>query len=268
MSRDKESKEIAREAARIENKKRMTIANQRNFFVPHKTKEINTDGQGCNIIADKRNIYHDERISGRQHSVDEVDDVVVVNHQMLTDKCLSDVYPNLDYDSDDDDNEKNDSDDIPGEELEGVQQVYMKAIQQRMQAELSSANMSTSKPWLLEYLNNNDWWVRTVHAHTIVKNIGLKLEHQPYYWDVYVWLPDVWWTNLTGISHMPCCPNCKTNKRVGAHGFRDNHFGRVVVKLTDTYYIVSLRYICHACQEVVVQAKKQVEEDRASHGGL
>jgi hypothetical protein len=98
---------------------------------------------------------------------------------MLTDKCLSDVYPNLDYDSDDNDNEKNDSDDIPGEQVEGVQQVYVKAIQRRVQAELSSANMSTSKLWLLKYLNNNDWWVRTVHARTIVKNLGLKLEHQP-----------------------------------------------------------------------------------------
>jgi len=88
----------------------------------------------------------------------------------------------------------------------------------------------------LKYLEDNDWWIKTVHAVTIVNNLGLKKEHHAYYQDVYVWPPDVWWSRYTGVSHMPCCPNCKTNKRVGAHAFLDNHFGRVVVNLTDTYY--------------------------------
>ena len=253
-------RDAAREAARIENEKLKTVDKQRNFFVPRKKTQVDTVEQ-C----------HDDSMSASEEyalcgecEVDE--DVVVVDHQTLTDKCTSDIYPNLDYDSDDDENGKNniDGDDSGEEEVYGVQQAYVRAIQQRLQEEVSSSS-STDKPWLLEYLNDNDWWLKTMHARTIAKNLGLKLEHHPYYRDVYVWLPDVRWSNLTGVSHMPCCPNCKTNKRVGAHGFRDNHAGRVVVNLTDTYYIISRRYICHACQEVVAQAKKQVEMLATEH---
>ncbi len=91
-----------------------------------------------------------------------------------------------------------------------------------MQAELSKSN--TDNQWLLRYLKDNDWWIKTVHALTIVNNLGLKREHHAYYQDVYVWLPDVWWSEDTGVSHMSCCPNCKINKRVRAHAFQDNHF--------------------------------------------
>ena len=269
----KKAKKLRREAAKIENEKKKTTDKQRNFFVPRTTKLDDTVKQGTNITTDNQIVDHHDstRCASEEFGLcgecEDKEDVVVVDHQTLKDmECPSDIYPNLDYDVDDDDNGEKvaDGDDIPGE-VEGVQQLYVRAIQQRLQEELSPASQSTVKPWLLEYLNDNDWWLRTVHARTIVKNLGLKLEHRPYYRDVYVWLPDVRWTNHTGVSHMPCCPNCKTNKRVGAHGFRDNHSGRVVVNLTDTYYVISRRYICHACQEVSVEAKKHVEKLATEH---
>ena len=215
----KKARKLQREAARIENEKRKTVDKQRNFFVPRTTKLVAVVEEGQNIV--NGNKTSGEYLLCGECEDDKVDDVVVVDHQTLTDKCPSDIYPNLDYDNDDDENEKNsiDGDDVPEEEeVYGVQQAYVRAIQQRLQDELSSSS-STAKPWLLEHLNDNDWWLRAVHARTIAKNLGLKLEHHPYYRDVYVWLPDVRWSNLTGVSHMPCCPNCKTNKRVGAHGF-------------------------------------------------
>jgi len=142
----KKARKLQREAARIENEKRKTVDKQRNFFVPRTTKLVAVVEEGQNIV--NGNKTSGEYLLCGECEDDKVDDVVVVDHQTLTDKCPSDIYPNLDYDNDDDENEKNniDDDDVPEEEeVYGVQQAYVRAIQQRLQEELSSIS-STTKP--------------------------------------------------------------------------------------------------------------------------
>ena len=83
-----------------------------------------------------------------------------------------------------------------------------------------------------------------------------------YYHDVYVWLPDVRW----GQAAMPICPGCKSARRVGAHCWRDNHFGRRVVDLDTHYFTVSRRYVCHACRENATTLKARASAAAQSLG--
>ena len=107
----KKAKKLHREAAKIENEKRKTIDKQRNFFVPRNTKLVDTVEQGSYITTDNQIVdHHDSTRSasgefGLCGECEDDEDVVVVDHQTLKDmECLSDIYPNLDYDIDDDEN--------------------------------------------------------------------------------------------------------------------------------------------------------------------
>ena len=176
----------------------------------------------------------------------------------------SDVVANLEYDEALEEG-KNDSDEAPSDGG-GVQQKYVEAIQKRIQEEVHTD--FEGEKWLLQLLNDNDWWVRKVHAQKIINKLrlkSLKSEYKAYFRDVYVWLPDVRWKDIMKRS-MPCCPNCKRNSSVGAHAFRDNHFGRVVVNLTESYYVVSRRYICHDCKRNAQQTKKDIEDSAQEKG--
>ncbi len=85
------------------------------------------------------------------------------------------------------------------------------------------------------------------------------MDYSAYYRDAYIWLPDIRWEDKVNRTMVPCCPNCQTNARVGPHGFRENHFGRVVVALEETYYVISRRYICYECHEIAQRAMKDIE---------
>ena len=107
----------------------------------------------------------------------------------------------------------------------------------------------------MNHLRKNDWIIRRREAAWIAEKLSIPVANKAYYRDVHVWLPDVRW----GATLMPSCPNCKTNKDVGVHGFRDNHFGRLVVGLEENYNIISRRYLCKCCQHQKVELKKSVE---------
>ena len=53
---------------------------------------------------------------------------------------------------------------------------------------------------------------------------------------------------------------------VGPHGFRSNHFGRVVITLSTTYYVMTRRYICHECRKESMQAKATIESIATDNG--
>ena len=62
-----------------------------------------------------------------------------------------------------------------------------------------------------------------------------------------MWIPDARW----GSEAMPACPNCLTNSNVSQFGFRlGDHYGRLVFRLKDTYYLLSQRYKCHECERL------------------
>ncbi len=183
------------------------------------------------------------------------DEPYEVNCTPLKPHGICSIIANLDY-NDEEEYGKNESDEVPLEGRGGVQQKYVEAVQKRIQVEVNS-NFTGNK-WLLKILNENDWWIKREKVSTIISELKLNKEHAAYYRDVYVWLPDIRWPTVEK-KMMPSCPNCKCNNRVGPHAFRDNHFGRVVVSLTETYYIISRRYICHECKQMIEQAKSDVE---------
>ena len=166
------------------------------------------------------------------------------------------IKPNCDDYDEEEEWGKNDSDEYKSEH-HGVQQKYVEAIQKEVQKQVKEDY--EGKKWLLDLLNENNWWIRKVHAHIIIKKLKLTEDYGAYYRDVYFWLPEVRWRTVEKI-YRPSCPTCKCNTHVGAHGFRDNHFGRVVVGLKETYYIISRRYICHQCKRIATQAKGDVEK--------
>ena len=65
-----------------------------------------------------------------------------------------------------------------------------------------------------------------------------------YYRDIYVFLPDIKY----GSECKPCCPSCKQRKGVGNNGFRKNHFGRLIVGMDTTYYVITRQYRCYDCE--------------------
>ena len=146
----------------------------------------------------------------------------------------------------------------------GVQREYVKAIQQRLQYEVKD-NDKLVDSWLLNLLDENDWWVRKCHVPKVLKKLKMNAHPLAYYRDVYVWLPDVRNWKSTGGTCMPSCPNCKSSERVGPHAFRDNHFGRVVVDLTETYYVLGRRYICLECKNKSHQLKAALQETAAAN---
>ena len=89
-----------------------------------------------------------------------------------------------------------------------------------------------------------------------------------YYRDVFIWLPDVMWPGLLNIKNpmMPCCPNCKTNARVGPHCFRENSAGRLIIGLEENYYCISRRYICSECEDKAKIQPQQVRDLATSLG--
>ncbi len=161
---------------------------------------------------------------------------------------------------------KKGSDDFDDDTIPGIQQQYVAAVQEQVQSEVRK-DCSINNQWLLIHLKQNDWWLRREQYSWFIKNYNrtrekeedkLKAENKAYYRDVHVWLPDVRWASADN-RYMPCCPNCKTNTRVGPHCFRDNHAGRLIIGQTETYYTVSRRYICHECECRTKLAKAQFE---------
>ena len=106
-------------------------------------------------------------------------------------------------------------------------------------------NTNRTNRWLKQHLKENDYWLLPCRMAWIAKKLGLEPRHKSYYKRIFVWLPDDRW----GEEAMPRCPNCRSNKDVGSHGFQSNHYGRIVVDMHENYFIMARRYICKGCKE-------------------
>ena len=93
-------------------------------------------------------------------------------------------------------------------------------------------------------------------ARLIGRRLGLEYSECAYYRDIKVWLPDEQW----GPEAMPPCVECKSAKEVGVHEYRSNHCGRRITSLDSHYFVMSRRYICHACKRTVKAAKDAAKE--------
>lgn len=137
----------------------------------------------------------------------------------------------------------------------GAQQSYACAIQMQLQKEISGSHGALTSNWLLDHLKLHGWWIQSEFAPKFAKKLKLKEEPAEYYKDIYVWLPDVRWVDT---MMKPCCPTCKSNENVIVKGFRENHFGRLIVGLKNNYYIISRRYKCKECESRSKLMKRQI----------
>ena len=80
---------------------------------------------------------------------------------------------------------------------DGIMHKYLLAVQNHLQEEI--ANLKQHK--LLDILQRNDWWLRSIHSSDICAILDTpKLSEEPsFIRDLFVWLPDVKW----GLSVMP-----------------------------------------------------------------
>ncbi|KAL3770800.1 hypothetical protein ACHAWU_006359 [Discostella pseudostelligera] len=250
--KQKEAAEAARKAAEEAQKKQDA---RNNFFAPYsKQRNAALPKEGCNT-TESSGTASEFRHSTVEHSL-------ASEAVSLADSNRADIIQNLDYD-DDDEKADDESGDSTVQPL-GVQREYVKAIQQRLQYEIKDSDKLVEN-WLLNLLDGNDWWIRKCHVPKVLKKLKLNAHPLAYYRDIYVWLPDVRCWKTTGGTCMPCCPSCKSNERVGPHAFRDNHFGRVVVDLTETYYVLGRRYICLKCKNKSHQLKAVLQETAAAN---
>ena len=190
-------------------------------------------------------------------------DPAVIDSEAVEVRPASNVTANLDVEDDDDiphscddyeeDEHAKSTTDV--EEL-SVQQQYVKAIQLRLREEVKQ-NTKTTDLYLLNHLKKNNWWIRKEHAHYFVKKLGLKKEYAAFYRDVYIWLPDIRWTD---VNCKPCCPTCKSNDNVGSNGFHDKHPGRLVVGLEENYNVITRRYCCYQCKAKSKEVKSVVDQ--------
>jgi hypothetical protein len=169
------------------------------------------------------------------------------------------VIANLDAEDDEDD-DGYDSDGEGGEGAEamgtekGIQQEYLQNIHQQLKDECNFQRGKQDGDWLVQYLKDNGWWIRKESAPRIAKKLSLPVYHYTYYRDVRVWIPDLQY----GKDCMPSCPCCKSKSRVTIHGFQPKHYGRIVVGLAETYYIISRRYRCEGCREKNEALKRSI----------
>jgi hypothetical protein len=133
--------------------------------------------------------------------------------------------------------------DIPPLEASGsVMGVYLHAVYARLQLEVGGVPANDTS-WLLNLLEENDFWVRAVHAKTICKQLKVIFQEPSYYRDVKVWLPEQQW----GPESKPCCIFCKSAQHV--HPKDWPYPGRRICHLTEHYYVMTRRYYCTACDE-------------------
>jgi len=126
----------------------------------------------------------------------------------------------------------------------------LERVQERLKLELSSKTKhGMASPWLLPMLKKHggehreSFMLRASDAKHLCKQLGIPYTEDAYYRDICVWLPDVRW----GCAIT--CPHCSCSDRTAAHGWRTNHFARRVVDLSDHFFIMSRRYVCHRCKE-------------------
>ena len=126
------------------------------------------------------------------------DEPVVITHQVIDpitnsqSAIATNIVPNFDYNEDEagSDDGIGDDDDMP-DDVDGVQQLFLKTVVERLAKELNPKNKNTVCTWLLNFLNENNWWIKQFNARKIAKKLNLPLAPKALYRDVYVWLPDV-----------------------------------------------------------------------------
>ena len=159
---------------------------------------------------------------------------------------------NDDYVQDQDEDDNNDIDDdddehyILRQEIDkrhtSVMGLYLKGIQSQLKNETNTKkNEDEVDRWLVDYLTENQFWIRKAASSYVCKRLGIYHDIQGYYKDVHVWLPDI------QFKEMPPCPFCKSCISIGPHAYQEKTLARKIIGINTNYFTMSRRYICHGC---------------------
>ena len=87
-----------------------------------------------------------------------------------------------DVDTDDDDDEDSDGNGEMVEEPEGQMQEYLRLVYNRLRFEVTGdgSTLPIDERWLLSHLNENDWWIRAVHAPRICEMLEIEYGEPAY----------------------------------------------------------------------------------------
>ena len=99
-----------------------------------------------------------------------------------------------------------DADDAPPG---GAMKTYLEAVFEELQGQTTNH----TRTWLIEMLNDHDWWIRRTLAKKNCGKLSTEYAEAAYYHDIYVWLPELRW----GPTAMPPCVNCGPGTVTAAH---------------------------------------------------
>jgi hypothetical protein len=108
------------------------------------------------------------------------------------------IIAELDADREDEDQIEDDEDadfeiEERGTDDSSVMKIYLKAIQERLRKEMSTSTMmkNSNEKWLLELLEEDEWWIKSKRARKVSRKLGLLFAEKLYYRDARVWLPEL-----------------------------------------------------------------------------
>ena len=261
---EKERSNVRKENARKEAEDKKHLKGQRLMlgWLQKDRFDDGNDEQQLSLSDNEEEVSLDNKKADGYHSND---DVVEEEPPARIEIDPEPIDGRSEEDDDDDHDDSNyDPDDDPNKDLfdeceGGTMGTYLKAVHDRLKLETNSQGPAQQK-WLLNMLAKNEWWIHHSQAKSICEKLAIEFDEPSYYRSIFVWLPDVCW----GVEAMPFCACCRQNNKVKVHGWRDNHFGRVVIALYGHYYVVSRRYRCVGCLEAIVGARQVAENAGAA----
>jgi hypothetical protein len=160
--------------------------------------------------------------------------------------------------------EGEDEDDIEDADFETIEQrgdkddssvmtTCLRAVQARLRKEMSDTTINSKDKWLLELLEDDEWWMESKRAWKVCKKLGLDFAEKAHCRDVRVWFPEP----QHGQECMPSCVSCGSNCKVGVHAFLKKNPARRVVALTTNHCVMSRQHVCHLCSKLNKERKSQ-----------
>jgi hypothetical protein len=150
-------------------------------------------------------------------------------------------------DSDDDGSDSNDESDEDEDQYSkrsSVMMDYMNAVQARLSFECNTKKTTgPNQNFLLKFLTENNFWLRREKCFDVCQMLNINPSLSGYYRDILVWIPDE-----QHQIKLPC-PTCHSCEHTAVHGYNTKSVARRIIGMNNNYYIMTRRYICHACKK-------------------
>ena len=138
---------------------------------------VNNNGASIAVAANP-----DTQLPSDNEDQDANDNVIVLSESVDDGRGKTDEFvanldvedgegAELDDEADAEDDESTPTNTKRAARKRGIQQDYMRAVQNRLKCEVAKKTKGLEASWLLDHLKENDWWIRKEHALAIVKKL-------------------------------------------------------------------------------------------------